>query len=145
MSEFQYDFDKIVRKYGFDQYDEVELIKEARVAAEQSSRLANEIVEFMGVEMSELEVMYIARGPIRKPDPRFTYVLCPGYVRSKVDGDEHFIGAPQLAALYGVNINECRILHMGKNLRREGWQDEPNFIYLMPRTDGVYILPKTNL
>ena len=32
------------------------------------------------------------------------YVLCPGYVRSQFDGDEHYINERQLADLYGVKL-----------------------------------------
>ena len=37
------------------------------------------------------------------------YVLCPGWVRSRTDGDAHFIGARQLAHLYGVSMAECLV------------------------------------
>lgn len=30
------------------------------------------------------------------------YLLCPGWVTSQTDGQSHYIGAHQLARLYGV-------------------------------------------
>lgn len=38
------------------------------------------------------------------------YLLCPGQVRSRRDGDFHFIGASRLAHLYGVRMSECVVL-----------------------------------
>ena len=37
------------------------------------------------------------------------YVLCPGYVRSQFDGDEHYINERQLADLYGVKLEDCML------------------------------------
>ncbi len=37
------------------------------------------------------------------------YVICPGYVTSKNDGQRHYISAKQLMRLYGVNPLECVI------------------------------------
>ena len=38
------------------------------------------------------------------------YVLCHGWVRSRTDGDAHFIGASQLAHLYGVPFRDCYVM-----------------------------------
>ena len=35
------------------------------------------------------------------------YILHPGFVISASDRDRHFIGAGQLAQLYGVSLVEC--------------------------------------
>lgn len=35
------------------------------------------------------------------------YVLCPGYIRSKYDGEDHFISSRALINLYRVNPQEC--------------------------------------
>lgn len=35
------------------------------------------------------------------------FILCPGYVVSKNDGQTHYISAAQLAGCYGVLFNEC--------------------------------------
>lgn len=42
---------------------------------------------------------------------KIKYVLHPGYIRSRSDGDIHYIGAGQLANLYGVPLSECIIDH----------------------------------
>lgn len=39
------------------------------------------------------------------------YALYPGPVISKMDGDEHYIGAAQLAQLYGVRLSQCIVIH----------------------------------
>ncbi len=65
------------------------------------------------------------------------YVLHPGTVVSKVDGDLHFITAAQLAQLYGVRFDEC--------IARETFEAREcpaGLIHLYPRFDGNYTLPK---
>ena len=58
------------------------------------------------------------------------YVLVPGWVISKSDGDQHYIKEDQLAQLYGINFNEIRVgIH------------QPYDIYLCPKADGNYNLP----
>ena len=39
------------------------------------------------------------------------YVLCPGWVRSKHDGHQHFIDSFDLAQLYGVVHSACLIIN----------------------------------
>ena len=63
------------------------------------------------------------------------YILHPGYVRSKYDGDEHFIGGPRLARLYGVSLRDCVYGDVCTYAPREG------DIHLRPRFDGDYQLP----
>lgn len=63
------------------------------------------------------------------------YVLHPGYIRSKHDGDEHFIGGPRLARLYGVNLRDCVYGDVRGYAARKG------DIHLFPRFDGDYRLP----
>jgi hypothetical protein len=65
------------------------------------------------------------------------YAVYPGYVISKNDGDEHYIGARQLMRLYGVSQRECRIFdkhHHHLNSAADG------LIALYPRFDGNYTL-----
>ena len=38
------------------------------------------------------------------------YLLCPGPVRSRVDGDRHHVSPAQLANLYGVPMAECVVM-----------------------------------
>jgi hypothetical protein len=37
------------------------------------------------------------------------YLVCPGYVRSRHDGDLHYVGARELIQLYGVDPADCLI------------------------------------
>ena len=69
------------------------------------------------------------------------YVLLPGYITSKIDGDIHYIGARQLAKLYGVDYNECYVIN---DERESLWGHKPQQgdIELYPRTNGNYSLPE---
>ena len=64
------------------------------------------------------------------------YVLHPGAVISNTDGQVHYISAPRLANLYGVDIKECAVADArydtftGNGLTR-----------LFPRYNGDYTLP----
>lgn len=78
------------------------------------------------------------------------YLLCPGKVRSHTDSDVHFIGALQLASLYGVRMVECLILpdfdkedfpgQRAQLYERSG--PSGDLIKLTPRYDGNYLLPR---
>lgn len=46
------------------------------------------------------------------------YILVPGVVFSATDSDKHWVGAAQLAQLYGVSISDCAVVN-GKD-RTEG-------------------------
>ncbi len=70
--------------------------------------------------------------------PRVRYVLHPGYVTSATDGQEHFIGGPRLAALYGVNIRDSETVVFGDE---PGYREQPGDVHLHPRYDGHYSLP----
>lgn len=77
------------------------------------------------------------------------YLLCPGPVISKSDGQEHHVGASQLAALYGVSMRECFVLPTGHDggsrqtradlLRRA---DSGELIALCPLSSGNYHRPE---
>ena len=66
------------------------------------------------------------------------YVLHPGWVFSKTDGDKHFIGGPRLARLYGVDIRECVF---GDVL---DYKELPGDIHLAPSYSGNYSLDSIN-
>ena len=66
------------------------------------------------------------------------YVLHPGYVTSKNDGDRHFIDAPTLAKLYGVPLHQCLIYDIRRPENIKGFVDNPNFKHLRPRYNGHY-------
>lgn len=68
------------------------------------------------------------------------YALHPGYVTSKTDDDEHYIGIAQLARLYQLRSTEYivwddREPHASL---RGTWDD---YIHLYPRFDGNYGRP----
>lgn len=76
------------------------------------------------------------------------YLLCPGHVRSKGDGQVHYIPAMTLAHLYSVKMSECVILPGNRtpwdSRARETWlarADLGEVIALRPRYDGDYTLP----
>jgi len=65
------------------------------------------------------------------------YIIHPGTMQSKTDGDIHFISASQLMRLYNVSPNECIIMdrmrpetYIGLNLKE--------YVHLYPRYDGNY-------
>jgi len=68
------------------------------------------------------------------------YLLCPGRVTSKTDGDDHFIDERALARLYGVSMSECEV-RPERAFGRFGWRPTPGLIELRPRYDGNYKLP----
>jgi len=65
------------------------------------------------------------------------YVLHPGYVYSKNDGDRHFIGGPRLAQLYGVDIRDCVFGDVPQ------YSELPGDIHLRPSRCGNYTLAVT--
>lgn len=72
------------------------------------------------------------------------YLLCPGLVRSKTDGDWHNIGARNLAMLYGIRMDECVVMpeqrpanhHLRMHFLERVRDGELTAIY--PREDGKY-------
>lgn len=72
-----------------------------------------------------------ASGVEREP----IYVLVPGWVRSASDGDRHYVGARQLAALYRVPLRRCLVKADRPRQFPEG------AVFLHPRPDGNYRPP----
>lgn len=68
------------------------------------------------------------------------YVLHPGYVRSQTDGQEHFIGGPRLARLYGIDIRQPNVVFGDV----PAYKKQDGDVHLRPRHDGNYKLPKGN-
>ena len=60
------------------------------------------------------------------------YILHPGYIFSKSDGDRHFIGAEKLANLYGLPLAKCITANS------PGYREQDEDIHLKPRYDGDY-------
>lgn len=71
--------------------------------------------------------------------PKKKYLVCAGYVRSKNDGDRHFISFNQLIRLYGVNRDEC---HLYDPTRLYDPAEHKDMIALKPQFSGDYTLPK---
>lgn len=75
------------------------------------------------------------------------YLLCPGLVRSRTDGDAHHVGAPELARLYRVPMADCVVLppqHPSCHRDLMALLDRVRsgeLIGLAPRFDGDYRLP----
>lgn len=72
---------------------------------------------------------------------KLRYVLHPGRVTSKNDGQRHYITALSLADLYGVNLRDCTVVLSGEE-DRPGYREQPGDIHLRPRIDGDYRLPR---
>lgn len=62
---------------------------------------------------------------------RKKYVVCPGYITSKHDGQRHYVDRQQLMDLYKVNKHEC--MDCGSKVRFED-----QVTYLTPRYNGDY-------
>lgn len=65
---------------------------------------------------------------------KLNIALCPGTIMSQNDGDIHYIGANQLASLYGLDIKKCKVI---------GHQEASSFkskgyLILYPQYDGDY-------
>lgn len=70
------------------------------------------------------------------------YILHPGYVRSSMDGDRHWIGVTQLASLYGVPWKNCVPMYNEKAAYEyRTFGARAGDIHLLPRADGDYRLP----
>jgi hypothetical protein len=82
------------------------------------------------------------------PDaPKLKYLVCPGPVTSKTDGQLHSITASELMALYEVDPRECYIMPLmvgwPVSVREQERQkiESMKLIRLAPRYDGKYVLP----
>lgn len=78
------------------------------------------------------------------------YLLCPGMVTSRTDGDQHYVDAHVLALLYGVRMDECVVLpyrsanpiDQRNRERLISSADRGELIALRPRYDGNYDMLK---
>lgn len=68
----------------------------------------------------------------------YKYIVVPGYVRSKTDGQDHYISAHQLISLYGVNPEDC-IVVTGAGANSVTSFDK---IVLKPNCEGNYKIPE---
>lgn len=73
------------------------------------------------------------------------YVICPGHVVSKSDGQSHYIGPMTLMQLYGVDPKECMIYEPAPwwttTYFRDTIQDRTDLPHLRPSYHGKYNLP----
>lgn len=71
---------------------------------------------------------------------RVKYVVHGGYVTSRSDGDEHFIGFRQLCDLYGINPAECIYDDPHNSERLRGYKRDyiNSLVHLYVRNDGNY-------
>jgi|GEM_PF-6969725 len=71
---------------------------------------------------------------IKHAYPHNYFIVCPGYIVSKYDGDEHFINAQMLIALFGVNPKHCKVVGPYNDHFPASWPE------LHPKYDGNYSL-----
>jgi hypothetical protein len=76
------------------------------------------------------------------------YVVCPGGVISKNDGQKHYIGPMQLIKLYGVDPRECEIYEPAEwwptSYYRMAEERHRGLKKLVPRYSGDYSLHEEN-
>lgn len=65
------------------------------------------------------------------------YALHPGWITSKFDGEEHYIGISKLADLYELRPGEYHVWQEPHDIRC--WDD---YIHLYPSYDGNYGRPQ---
>lgn len=68
------------------------------------------------------------------------FALHPGYITSKSDGDQHYIGSAQLARLYELRQSEY-VVWDDMNDRRQPQEVWDRYIHLYPSYDGNYGRP----
>jgi hypothetical protein len=66
------------------------------------------------------------------------YLVHPGMVVSKNDGQEHYISAHRLMKLYQVDPRECLIQEPNDPFLPRGYDIYYPWIHLYPRYDGDY-------
>jgi hypothetical protein len=66
------------------------------------------------------------------------YILYPGVVISRTDGQKYYISASRLAELYRVSMDECVVYD---DVWCLGIRNKHKLIKLFPRYDGHYCLP----
>lgn len=72
-----------------------------------------------------------------KTSKKLKYIIRPGTIVSKHDGDIHRISAEQLISLYHVDPEECVTIHPDQKIPRHLLHLE----ILAPRYDGKYYKP----
>jgi len=72
-----------------------------------------------------------------------TYVLHPGWVRSKNDSQRHYISARHLAECYQIPLVECEIVYDDLPDARYRNEQFNGLTHLYPRFDGDYSMNKS--
>jgi hypothetical protein len=70
------------------------------------------------------------------------YLLHPGLIRSKNDGQLHYVSARRLADLYGVPLRQCEVCPDPRSSAAHGWKRPECVIDLYPNYHGDYTLPQ---
>jgi len=76
------------------------------------------------------------------------FLLIPGYVESRSDGDRHYIAAEELANLYGVSLKDCVVISSDEFRKFEpnpppgySWEYLKSLIALPVLYHGDYQIP----
>lgn len=69
------------------------------------------------------------------------FVLHPGLIHSRNDGDLHKITAPQLAQLYGVRLSECIVVDPDRPETVLGHGDLKRYLHLFVSYEGAAYIP----
>jgi hypothetical protein len=69
------------------------------------------------------------------------FLVLPGVVWSRHDGDMHHISAERLIQLYGVKLSECVIARDDGTVPGMSPEMLKSLIQLSPRRDGNYQIP----
>lgn len=69
------------------------------------------------------------------------YIVFGDYVRSRTDGDLHYISAARVAELYGVPLSECILHETRETSKRVDSTLLATLHHLRPRYDGNYTIP----
>jgi len=65
------------------------------------------------------------------------YIVRPGYITPRTDGDQHYISASRLMQLHGIQPSECIIFRGPEDYHKLKGADK-NLINVFPRADGKY-------
>ena len=66
------------------------------------------------------------------------YIIHPGFISSKSDGDVHYVGYKQLVTLYKVDPRDCELYNPVKFYPADYMNEDITHLY--PRWDGNYSL-----
>ena len=65
------------------------------------------------------------------------FVANAGEIRSKSDGDIHWISASRVAIAHGIDLKDCYLINTPAHSRKS-WGVTVDLIELYPRSDGDY-------